>query len=152
MPAEKRFVMILAAALPLLTSCSPNPPLPSTRPDPQPITTTPTPVQPVKSTCDCSVFPPARGCDSQCGITTGTIESVTSNSVTLSIPSITVSPAGKKSTQIAERTFAIAPAEARQLQSIGTGSHVALTFHSENGLNAVKSIRQITPESVKPNP
>jgi hypothetical protein len=152
MSTGKEFAMILAAALPLLTACSPNPPAPSTRPDPEPTTTTPSPVQPIKSTCDCSVFPPARGCDSQCGITTGVIEKVTANSVTISVPSIAYSPAGKESAQIAERTFAIAPAEAKQLQSIGTGSHVALTFHSEDGLNAVKSIRQISPESEKPNP
>jgi hypothetical protein len=104
------------------------------------------PTQPAKtgtSTCDCSTFPPKQGCDSECGITTGVIESVTADSVTISVPSITTTATGERKPQITERTFAISPAEAKQFQSLKQGSRVALTFHQQNGQNIAKSIREL---------
>jgi hypothetical protein len=98
------------------------------------------------STCDCSTFPPKSGCDAQCGITTGIVESVTANSVVIQVPSIKQGPAGEKSTMISRRTFSIGGAEATQLQSIPKGSRVALTFRQEGGQTVVQSIRKIPAE------
>lgn len=95
------------------------------------------------TTCDCSTFPPKQGCESQCGITTGVIENVTADSVTISVPSITTTATGERKPEITERTFAISPAEARQFQSLKQGSRVALTFHQQNGQNIAKSVREL---------
>jgi Cu/Ag efflux protein CusF len=103
----------------------------------------------MQPTCDCSTFPPREGCDSQCGITTGVIQSVTADSVTINVPSIKSTPTGQLSPQITQRTFKISAAESQQLQSIQPGSRVALTFHQQSGQNVMKSIRQIPLEPPK---
>jgi hypothetical protein len=100
-------------------------------------------------TCDCSTFPPKAGCDAECGIATGVIESVTPDSVTISVPSITTTATGERKPQITERTFAISPAEAKQFQSLKQGSRVALTFHQQNGQNIAKSIRELPAQPPK---
>jgi Cu/Ag efflux protein CusF len=148
----KRFVLNLAAAILLghLCGCESSPP-PSTTSTTPPATTTP----PSSATgtagvspaaCDCSIFPPKSGCDAQCGITTGIVESVSADSVVIQVPSITTNHAGKKALLITRKTFSIGAAEAKQLQSIPKGSRVALTFRKEGGQSVVKSIRQIPPE------
>ena len=129
-------------AVALLSACQPAP-----QPQPTP-TPTPTPT-PVVQTCDCSTFPPKAGCDSQCGITTGVIENVTADSLTISVPSIKSTAAGQQLPQITQRTFKISPEESKQLQSYNRGSRVALTFHQLNGENIMKSIRPIPVEPPK---
>lgn len=111
----------------------------------------PQPVSPTQTTsagCDCSIFPPKQGCDSQCGITTGIVEQVTADSVTISVPSIKTTSTGQQTPAITQHTFAISPAEAKQLETL-QGSRVALTFHQQNGQNVMKSVRPITPELLK---
>lgn len=107
------------------------------------------PTQPLNSSCDCSSFPPKEGCDAECGITTGVIESVHDNSVTIRVPSVKTTEAGAESPMISDRTFSIDGAEANQLKSITPGSRVALTFRFESGQSVVKSIRKIPKEPAK---
>ncbi len=151
MPNPGRSVRTLLAACAILSlsACqmapAPQPtPASQSTPSPRPAPVVPTPAQ---LTCDCSTFPPRSGCDSQCGITTGVIQSVTADSVTISVPSIQPAATGQLSSQITLRTFKISPAESAQLKSIQPGSRVALTFHQQSG--QMKSIRQIPPEPPK---
>jgi Cu/Ag efflux protein CusF len=150
-PQRSVLLLVAAFAITFLSACQSTPPSqptpalePTTAPQSTPVTQTPT-----AQTCDCSTFPPKEGCDSQCGITTGVIESVTADSVTISVPSIQSTATGQQSPGISQRTFKISPAESAQLQSIKPGSRVALTFHQQSGQNVMKSIRQIPPESPK---
>lgn len=151
-----RSVLVFAAACAILSlsacqSTPTPPPTPALEPAPAqpPTRTTPVKETPTQATCDCSTFPPREGCDSQCGITTGVIESVTADSVTINVPSIKSTAPGQLSSQISQRTFKISPAESQQLQSIQPGSRVALTFHQQSGQNVMRSIRQIPPEPTK---
>jgi Cu/Ag efflux protein CusF len=144
-PQRSVLMLLTACAIMFLSACQsapapqPTPALqPTSQPRPTPVTQTPT-----QPTCDCSTFPPREGCDSQCGITTGVIQSVTADSVTINVPSIKSTPTGQLSPQITQRTFKISPTESQQLQSIQPGSRVALTFHQQSGQNVMKSIRQI---------
>ncbi len=98
--------------------------------------------QPVSSACDCSIFPPKSGCDAQCGITTGVVDSVSSNSVVILVPSVTTDSAGKSTPTISKKTFSIDATEAKQLESIAKGSRVALTFQQHGGQTIAKSIRE----------
>lgn len=155
-PQRSLLTLAAACAIPFLTACQSAPapqPTPALQPTPQPrptpVTQTPATQTPTQPTCDCSTFPPREGCDSQCGITTGVIQSVTADSVTISVPSIKSTPAGQQTPQITQRTFKISAAESQQLQSIQPGSHVALTFHQQSGQNVMKSIRQIPLEPPK---
>jgi hypothetical protein len=132
-PQRSVLMLLTACAIMFLSACQSAP-----APRPTPVTQTPT-----QPTCDCSTFPPREGCDSQCGITTGVIQSVTADSVTINVPSIKSTPTGQLSPQITQRTFKISPTESQQLQSIQPGSRVALTFHQQSGQNVMKSIRQI---------
>jgi hypothetical protein len=129
--------ILAALTLALITSCGNSK---SVGPN---IPTTPvTPPSNEQTACDCSTFPPKKGCDTQCGITTGIVESVSSNSVVIREPSIKISKAGgAESAQIQERTFSVSNAEASQLQPIKPGSRVALTFQKSD--NAVLSIREL---------
>jgi hypothetical protein len=132
--------------IPFLTACT-SPSVPNSTPGTQLVPGTPvaaTPAEPTTAGCDCSVFPPKQGCDSQCGITTGIVEQVTADSVTISVPSIKATATGQRTAAITQHTFAISPAEAKQLQTL-QGSRVALTFHQQNGQNVMKSIRPISP-------
>jgi Cu/Ag efflux protein CusF len=141
-------LVVATCAISFLIGC-PSSPAPTPPDKPTPVITS-GPTQPPKTaTCDCSVFPPKAGCDTQCGITTGVVEKVTADSITINVPSISQNPAGHSSAQIQQRTFAISPAESQQLQSIKQGSRVALTFHQESGQNIMKSIRPIPPEPTK---
>jgi len=134
MSARGRFVHRIIVALPLtiLSACKP-----------------PTPTTTNTSTCDCSTFPPKEGCDAQCGITTGIVESVRGDSVVIKVPSVKTTADGGESSSISERTFSVSGAEANQLKSIAPGSQVALTFSKESGQSVVKSIRKIPLEPVK---
>jgi Cu/Ag efflux protein CusF len=138
------FLLVATCAIPFLSGC----PAPATPDKPTPVTTA-GPTQPPKATCDCSVFPPKAGCDSQCGITTGVVEKVTADSITINVPFLKQNPGGQPSPQTIQRTFTISPAESQQLQSIKQGSRVALTFHQESGQSIMKSIRPIPPEPSK---
>lgn len=104
---------------------------------------------PSPTTCNCSIFPPKSGCDSQCGIATGVVESVQGDSVTLQVPSITTDSTGKQTAIMTKRTFLVGAAEAKQLQSIAPGARVALTLQKEIGQNSVKSVRAIPRELAK---
>jgi Cu/Ag efflux protein CusF len=138
-------LLVSAAAITSLSACQPAP-----QPQPTPAPTpTPTPVVQTQPTCDCSTFPPKAGCDSQCGITTGVIENVTADSLTISVPSIKSTASGVQQPQITQRTFKISPEESKQLQSYNRGSRVALTFHQQNGQSVMRSIRPITLEPPK---
>jgi hypothetical protein len=99
--------------------------------------------------CDCSIFPPRSGCDAQCGITTGVVESVQGDSVTIRVPTTTTDAAGRQVPATLERKFSIGAEEAKQLQSIAPGSRVALTFQKETGQSVVKTIRAIPKEQLK---
>jgi hypothetical protein len=149
MPIPAKSLPPLAAtfACVLLIACQSNP-----APAPEPTSTAQptTPVaQPVNTTCDCSTFPPKAGCDAACGITTGVIESVTADSLTINVPSISTDASGKQTTHVTQRTFSISPAESKQLQTLKQGSRVALTFHQETNQNALKSIREIPAQPPK---
>jgi Cu/Ag efflux protein CusF len=144
---SKKSLLFLATAVAITftTACQPTP-----QPQPTPAPTpTPTPVVQTQTTCDCSTFPPKAGCDSQCGITTGVIENVTADSLTISVPSIKSTATGQQLSQITQRTFKISPEESKQLQTYNRGSRVALTFHQQNGQNIMKSIRPIPLELPK---
>lgn len=148
-PRRHLLTLLAACAIPFLSACpsSPAPEHTSTQPGSVPQTIPVT--QPTQNpTCDCSIFPPKAGCDSQCGITTGVVEQVTADSVTISVPEIKLTPSGERTTQITQRTFAISPAESKQLQAV-KGSRVALTFHQQSGQNVMKSIRKIPVEPAK---
>jgi hypothetical protein len=119
-----------------LSSCFHTPPNPPSNPAKN------TPL-PKPATCDCSTFPPKSGCDSECGIATGVVESVQGNSVTLQVPSITTDAAGKQIATMSRRTFQIGGAEAQQLRTIAPGSRVAITFKQGNGEDAVRSLRRL---------
>jgi Cu/Ag efflux protein CusF len=141
-------ILVAACAIPFLSACQPAP-APQPTPAPQPAGSTPVTQTTPQTTCDCSTFPPREGCDSQCGITTGVIESVTADSLTISVPSITSTATGQQVPQVTQRTFKISPSESQQLQSFKRGSRVALTFHQQSGQNVMKSIRPIPPEQPK---
>jgi hypothetical protein len=143
---SKKILPLLAAVA--ITSLSACQPAPQPQPTPTP-TPTPTPIGQTQPTCDCSTFPPKSGCDSQCGITTGVIENVTADSLTISVPSIQSSATGQQLPKITQRTFKISPEESKQLQTYNRGSRVALTFHQQNGQNIMKSIRPIPVEPPK---
>ena len=147
MPTPQRTLLPLATAITfvVLTGC---PSSPTSQPN-QGSNPPTTGLQPVKSTCDCSTFPPKAGCDTECGITTGVVESVTANSVTISVPSISTDASGNRTTRVTERTFAISPEESKQLQTVKQGSRVAVTFHQETNQNILKSIREIPAEPPK---
>jgi Cu/Ag efflux protein CusF len=142
---KSRLLLLAAVAFTSLTACQ-STPAPQPTPTPTP---TPTPVVQTQPTCDCSTFPPKSGCDSQCGITTGVIENVTADSLTISVPSIKSSATGQQLPQITQRTFTISPEESKQLQTYNRGSRVALTFHQQNGQNIMRSIRPIPVEPPK---
>jgi Cu/Ag efflux protein CusF len=136
-------ILVAACAISFLSACQPAPqPQPTPAPQPAPAggSTFVTQTTP-QTTCDCSTFPPREGCDSQCGITTGVIESVTPDSLTISVPSITSTATGQQLPEVTQRTFKISPEESQQLQSFKRGSRVALTFHQQSGQNVMKSIR-----------
>ena len=143
---SKKILPLLASVA--ITSLSACQPAPQPQPTPTP-TPTPTPIGQTQPTCDCSTFPPKSGCDSQCGITTGVIENVTADSLTISVPSIQSSATGQQLPKITQRTFKISPEESKQLQTYNRGSRVALTFHQQNGQNIMKSIRPIPVEPSK---
>jgi len=102
-----------------------------------------------QTTCDCSIFPPRSGCDAQCGITTGVIESVQGDSVVIRVPTTTTNSAGQQVATTLERKFSIGAEEAKQLQSIAPGSRVALTFQKQADQSVVKTIRAIPKETLK---
>jgi Cu/Ag efflux protein CusF len=141
----ERFVLELVGAILLgqLSGCN-------STPQPQPSSTSESsvagPTGKGPSACDCSTFPPRSGCDAQCGITTGIVESVSADSVVIQVPSIKTDSVGKRFLMSSMRTFSIGAAEAKQLQSIPKGSRVALTFRQEDGKTVVQSIRRIAPE------
>jgi hypothetical protein len=155
-PQRSVLMLLTACAIMFLSACQPTPapqptptPQPTPAPRPTPLTQTPVTETPTQPTCDCSTFPPREGCDSQCGITTGVIVSVTADSVIINVPSIKSAPTGQLTPQITQRTFKISPTESQQLQSIQPGSRVALTFHQQSGQNVMKSFRPIPPEPLK---
>ncbi len=141
-----KFVQKLLATFSLacLCACQPHPPQAPDQGNQRNL-----PAKPAEPACDCSIFPPKSGCDSQCGIATGVVESVQGNSVTLQVPSVVTDSTGKRMATITKRTFSVGAAEAKQLQSIAPGSRVALTFQQESGQNAVKSVRAIPRELTK---
>jgi hypothetical protein len=139
--AQKLVVPVLLACLCACKPATPPPPDEGNQPN--------LPTKPSQPTCDCSIFPPKSGCDSQCGIATGVVESVQGDSVTLQVPSVTTDSTGKQTAIMTRRTFLVGAAEAKQLQSIAPGARVALTFQKEIGQNSVKSVRAIPRELVK---
>ena len=146
MPMTNNFAQKLAASLLLVCLCAckntpPKPPDEGNQPN--------LPTNPTQPTCDCSTFPPKSGCDSQCGIATGVVESIQGDSVTLQVPSVITNSQGKQSATMTKRTFQVSAAEAKQLQSIASGSRIALTFQKVNGQSSVKSFREIPPEPAK---
>jgi len=109
--------------------------------------------------CDCSTFPPKQGCDTTCGIATGIVESVTSDSVTIKVPVIQTAPANSvpnygpaESAAIQRGTFAVSGVDPAQLANIKPGSRVAFTFQQEQGRQVLKSIQpiQTIPRGVVP--
>lgn len=150
-PGRSALMLLAACVIAFLTACtSPSNSTPGTPLVPvTPVAQHPvSPTQPTAAACDCSIFPPKQGCDSQCGITTGIVEHVTADSVTISVPSIKTTTTGQQAAAITQHTFAISPAEAKQLETL-QGSRVALTFHQQNGQNVMKSVRPISPELLK---
>jgi len=106
-------ILFCFALLLVCIGCSPTP-----SPEPKP---------PIASTtlkkiaCDCTIYPFPNGCDSQCGIADGVVESVTNESVTVKMQARQGQAAELKTIPLA--ALRLNPA------TLKAGTSVRLTYH-----------------------
>ena len=84
--------------------------------------------------CECIVFPFPVGCDSKCGVTHATVESVQKDSITVRLEHLNGAPAET-------RTIPRADLKLPEAETIQPGAKVLLTFSKETP----KSIKAMVP-------